>query len=151
MASDEQAMTRPVTTASARNPSAPPPKGREPGPTHRPEIAAIYLSLSFASGLLELGGVMFAIRLGLPIWAVLIFALAYQVGALCKNPMELSRGQYRSLVVVACVVGIAAHWNTWFLVPALLLLSAGLQGIREEALLLSPVATMPKRISRIVG
>lgn len=111
----------------------------------------IYLTLSAASGLIELGGVLFALRMGASVGTALCFGLAYQVGALFKNPIELRGWHYRVLVGLATAAAIAACWDWHFFLPALMLLSAGLQGLREEALIHSGATTLAKRLSRIVG
>jgi hypothetical protein len=107
--------------------------------------------LSFASGFLELGSVMFAVRLGLPIPAVIAFGLTYQLGALFQNPLELTGYQYRGMVVAATAAACASYWDVRLLWISLLLLSAGLQGLREEAVRGAPVGTLQKRIARVGG
>lgn len=111
----------------------------------------IYLSLSLLTGFLELGSVTYALRQGKSLPMVLGVALAYQAGALFKKPVELTRWQYRVLAVLAVVVGYLATWSFWWLALAIFILSASIQGIREEALQYHPVGTLAKRISRIVG
>ncbi|MCX6632361.1 MAG: hypothetical protein NTW28_32530 [Candidatus Solibacter sp.] len=103
------------------------------------------------SGFIELGGVMFAARRGLPIPSVIAFGLTYQLGALFQNPMELTGRQYRGMVAVAAAAACASFWDFRLLWISLLLLGAGLQGLREEAVRRAPVGTLQKRIARIAG
>jgi hypothetical protein len=110
-----------------------------------------YLSLSCVTGFVELGAVVYAIRSDFPLVGILGVALAYQVGALCKNPLELSPYLYRILVGTSLISGIGLLWFPELLIPSVLLLSAGLQGLREGSLRGSAVSTFWKRSSRILG
>ncbi len=107
--------------------------------------------LSMLTGFLELGSVIFAIRHHLPLVAILGIALAYQVGALLKNPIYLSAFIYRLIAISAIFTGFLIWINPWFLDLDIFLISVCLQGIREEALQYQPVGTLAKRISRIIG
>jgi hypothetical protein len=122
-----------------------------PEPKRAIEPAICYLVLSWMSGLVELGGVVFAIRSGMPVLGVLIFGLAYQLGCLFKNPLELRESQYRWLVLAASVTACIGVWYVWCVPLSISLLSAGLAGIREEARGRCAIGTLSKRLSRIVG
>ena len=113
--------------------------------------AAIYLLLSLLAGVFELGVVMSAIREGAPPVAFLVLALAYQCGALLREPIALTGRYYRLILLVALVAAVYPDRGPWLLVATVFLISVGLQGIREEALQGRRVGTFAKRASRIVG
>ncbi|MCX6952979.1 MAG: hypothetical protein NTV51_12555 [Verrucomicrobia bacterium] len=112
---------------------------------------AVYLALSFTSGFIELGSIIYAVRQAMPIPVVIGFGLIYQLGALFQNPFAFTLRQYRSMIVLAMVAAAVALWDVRFIWPALLLGSGGLQGLREDAVRRCAVGTLPKRIARIGG
>lgn len=129
---------------------APPPPEQATQRSSLPARAA-YLALSSASGFIELGSVMLAVRLGLPIPFVFAFGLTYQLGALFQNPFEFTGRQYRFMVAAASAAACASYYDARLLWVSLLLLGAGLQGLRDEAVRGTRVGTLQKRIARIGG
>ncbi len=113
--------------------------------------SALYLLLSFLSGVLETGiftaGLMqFNISIGL------VLALAYQVGCLVRNPLRLSlKG---AACVLCCSVPVLPyiHDSILVLVVVTSLVSSGVQSARECLLpTISPVSLSIKRIFRVSG
>ena len=110
-----------------------------------------YLSLSFASGFVELGSLLYAIRLEAPTFAVIAIGLAYQLGALAQNPFALRWGRHPATPFIAVASAVVAQWDYRAVWLAVLLLSIVLQDVREETLKLASVGTFPKRVARILG
>ena len=110
-----------------------------------------YLALSACSGFLELGVIFFALHEGATITVALLVGFSYQVGALLKNPLQLSVGGYRILLIVAAIMSIFTPYSFFILVITMGILAAGLQGIRDEAVHTATVTTMQKRLSRVMG
>lgn len=116
----------------------------------RPRLTA-YLSLSALSGFVELGAIILVLRHQAPLGEVLVIGLCYQVGTLFKNPIHLSANLSRSCLVFAAVVGLLASGATWILGISVMLLAAGLQGIRDESGKGLGVSTVKKRTARVAG
>lgn len=113
--------------------------------------ARAYLFLSGLTGVLELGVVLFAARSGRPVWNVVGLGLLYQVASLFVHPFTLAPRQYRILLVAGAAAGAVTLLAPMAIAPAVAFSSVGLQGIREEQLATVSVATLPKRLTRIVG
>jgi len=127
------------------------PLGPHENTCHMPIHTVIYLVYSAASGFIELGAIFLAVRMHFSIVITLGLGLVYQAGALLTNPLKLTGSQYRVMIALAVFAGVATVWEPYAVFPSLFLLSAGLQGLREEALEGSRVGTFPKRVSRILG
>lgn len=110
-----------------------------------------YLLLSFASGFLELGIIIFALRLQMPLVAVPFLGLAYQLGTIFCRPIRLPLSLYAAITVVAFIVVLTAGDAIIPLFFAVFLLSIGLQGGREMASTRFRLGNFVKRISRVIG
>jgi len=112
-----------------------------------------YELFSFLSGLVELGMVVLALRSQLPFVYVLLVALAYQVGALLREPVELTVTQYRLAALLAMLTAFTAQLSPVALVAVTLFLSVALQGGRgifaEQQH--DRVSTFMKRVFRVAG
>lgn len=110
-----------------------------------------YLVLSLLTGALELGVVLFAAGSEWSITAVVALGLGYQVAALFVRPFTLGPRQHRVALGLGAVAGVAAFASVVAIPLAVLTTAVGLQGVREEQLTLTSVATLPKRVARIAG
>jgi hypothetical protein len=110
----------------------------------------MYLLLSAISGFVELGALTYAVLQGWSLSEVLALGCAYQLGALANSVVRLSRVWFLAVLAVAAGTCLLDPGPPAF-AAAMILLSIGLQGIREEALTSGRVGTLAKRISRIVG
>jgi len=110
-----------------------------------------YLLLSFLSGFLELGIIMYALRQGMPFVAIPLLGVAYQAGALFRRPVELPPWHYVAATALGLALGLVTHESIILLVLTVLLLSIGIQGGRELTLKKAQVSTFAKRVSRIAG
>jgi hypothetical protein len=110
-----------------------------------------YLLLSSATGVVELGAVLYAARSGWSLTEVAALGLGYQIAALFVRPLPLSARTYRLVACVGALFAVVAAFAQAALPFALLPAAVGLQGIREEQLVSVSVATLPKRATRIAG
>jgi len=113
--------------------------------------ALAYLILSFLSGILELGMILLVINERIPLYYIPILGLAYQIGPLFKNPILLPSKFYLLAIVITLILSILPNKLTGSFFISILLLSVGLQGMRELALDGQEVSTFKKRLSRICG
>ena len=105
-----------------------------------------YLLLSFLSGFLELGIIMYALRQGMPFVAIPLLGVAYQAGALFRRPVELPPWHYVAATALGLALGLVTHESIILLVLTVLLLSIGIQGGRELTLKKAQVSTFAKRV-----
>lgn len=110
-----------------------------------------YFILSFLSGVIELGIILFTIRNGMPLLYIPIMGLAYQIASLFKNPIRLSSRQYLGITMFALALSFFANCTESLLWVFIFTLSIGLQGMRTLASDRCEVTTLSKRISRIFG
>lgn len=110
-----------------------------------------YLLLSFLSGFLELGIILYALRENMPLIIIPILGIAYQSGALFRRPIELPSWHYLAATASGLVIGLIIDRSIGLLIITIFLLSIGLQGSRELVLKKRYVGTFAKRISRVLG
>lgn len=110
-----------------------------------------YLTLSLLSGFVELGAVIFVIREELPLFYVPLMGLAYQLGALFREPVELAPWQYYLMLVLSVLSAIFASHSPVLLFLTVFLLSVGIQGIRGMLSKMQESSTFVKRVFRVVG
>lgn len=110
-----------------------------------------FLALSLISGFVELGAVLLVIRDAQPSYYIPLMGLAYQLGALLREPVELAAWQYCLALVLSTVIGIFAYHSPVLLFLTVLLLSIGLQGARAMISEGRKLSTSVKRVSRVVG
>lgn len=112
---------------------------------------AIYLFLSLLSGVVELGSVIFAVQSSFSLIHVPLIGLAYQLGSLFKEPIELPTWGYGLTLLFAMTTTLFVTPSPLALAVAVLLLSVGIQGVRGQLSQTQPVATSIKRLSRVAG
>lgn len=100
---------------------------------------------------MELGIIIYALRQGLPLSAIPLLGIAYQLGALFRWPVELPPWHYIAAIALGLVLGLVTDRSTPLLALTVLLLSIGLQGGRELVLKKTQVGTFAKRVSRVAG
>lgn len=110
-----------------------------------------YLLLSFLSGLLELGVVVYAFRQNMPLVAIPLLGLAYQAGALFRRPFELSARHYAVAALSGLALALVVGHYIVGLILSVFFLSIALQGIRDLALKNTEAGTFIKRVSRVAG
>jgi len=116
----------------------------------RVEITA-YLILSFLAGYAELGGLVFALKHGLPIWAFPLIACAYQIGNLVPTPIMLHPALYFGAALIAIPLGVLIGPAPLLVLPYLILMSTSIQGFRDLAKQSGATSTFVKRIARMLG
>lgn len=117
----------------------------------RHKLTCGYLLMSYISGFLELGAVIYAIRSAQPLYLVAVMGLAYQLGALVKGPFKLGAWQYCAILAASLVIAFFSQSSPSLLFLAVMLLSVGIQGVREILSKLGKVSTPVKRLSRVAG
>lgn len=110
-----------------------------------------YLTLSLLSGVLETGTLIFGYcQYGLTY--ALLFALAYQIGCLMRNPLNLSLRSAAVLLVASCLCVPFLQTNILLITTMILFTSGGIQTAREYFLPRNPpMAVSVKRLVRVVG
>lgn len=115
-------------------------------------MTSFSMLLSCMTGFVELGAVLYAIRLGWSPVSILMIALGYQGGAAALSVLpKLARRQYLVALCVAVVAGAVLAHSALGLAGAMLFLSVGLNGLRADAQRVRVVGTAAKRTSRIIG
>jgi len=110
-----------------------------------------YLFLSFISGFVELGTVIYLIQTDQPLYLIALAGIAYQCGVLFREPFMLSLKQYfLSLVLSATLVPLIPKSNA-FLLISIFFLSVGIQGMRGIASETEHISMFLKRSFRIAG
>lgn len=110
-----------------------------------------YLTLSFLSGFVELGAVILVIRSEQPMYQIPLIGLAYQMGALFREPIELPSWQYYIAFLLSAFSSIFAIQSPMLLFPAIFFLSVGIQGTRGMVSEQHKIGTVVKRVSRVLG
>ncbi len=124
---------------------------RRPLSTHHPYERGVYLLLSGASGFIELGAVIYALRYWNSVPAALIVGLAYQSGSLLRNPIRLGSGICKAALLCGAILAPLSGESVGAFVVAIFLASLGIQGIRDDASHRADVGTLLKRVTRIAG
>ncbi|QJC53592.1 hypothetical protein HGI30_20010 [Paenibacillus albicereus] len=113
---------------------------------------AIFLFLSLLSGAVELGGILYAIELGLGLFAIIGIGLAYQLGNLVPNPIRINRALTLLSAAGAAVLLGLAHYqpDTYaYLFAGYALMAVAIQSLRS--IQKENVGTTIKRSFRILG
>ena len=110
-----------------------------------------YLLLSFLSGFLELGIIVYAFHEKMSLIIIPMLGIAYQSGALFRRPIELPSLYYIVATGLSLIIGFMIDRSIPLFVITIFLLSIGLQGSRELVLKKNHVSTFAKRISRVLG
>lgn len=110
-----------------------------------------YLILSFFSGCVELGCIIFSIQHHYPIYAIFLIGLAYQIGALFTNPIKLPPLINYFLLIISFLIVIIFPESIIALALTVLLLSVSLQFLRNAVSKEAKVSTLQKRVSRVLG
>lgn len=111
----------------------------------------IFLFLSWISGVLELGSIFFGISHSFPLYQVVGLGLAYQIGNLVPNPIQLTRTLVCCLALIA-VTSFGMHLlisHYAFLFIGFMCISAVIQSLRSYSK--DGISTGLKRCSRILG
>ena len=110
-----------------------------------------FLLLSLISGILELGGVYYCLKLGFSPIKIILIGFGYQIGNLFPIPFYLKNSTI-SLIKIIILILIVANifsFQYFFFLLLYVLLAIVLQSFRAEQK--SIVKTSHKRISRIIG
>lgn len=109
-----------------------------------------YLTLSFLSGVIELGAIFYLLKIDVSPICIPIIGIAYQLATLLRNPVKLHPLQYVVFSIIGVVVTITAYNLIGFWI-SVLATSVGLQGVRGLTSKNIRVSTLLKRISRTLG
>lgn len=91
------------------------------------------------------------VRDGKPLVYAPLMGLAYQMGALLREPIELTPWQYYAALILSVITAFFAPHSPILLFLSVFLLSVGIQGARGMISEHHKVGTLTKRASRIVG
>lgn len=92
-----------------------------------------YLSLSVLSGTLELGSVLFAIYLKMPLVFIIAMGLSYQLGSVVKDTVTIPPKLSFGLLILAAGMAYLAPRSEWLLFVAIMLASVNLQSLRDQS------------------
>ena len=115
------------------------------------KLTLSYLTLSFLSGFIELGIIILIIGEGRSFFYIPIMALAYQMGALFREPLKLSPLHYCLAIILSFIPAFFVPKSYIFLFISVFLLSIGIQGLRGMISECTEVSTFIKRTSRVLG
>lgn len=115
------------------------------------KFKSAYLLFSFLAGFVELGAVLLVVRQGYPLYYVALAGLAYQLGALFREPIALASWQYYLVLLLSGILAAFAAQLPVLLCVAVFLFSIGLQGARGLVSEHQSVSTALKRLSRVAG
>ena len=110
-----------------------------------------YLLLSFLSGFVEIGSVVLIITSGLPLLYIPLMGLAYQTGALFREPVKFKIWQYCAALTLSVITAFLIQYSIFMLFLTVFLISIGIQGGRGLISKSANVSTFIKRTSRIAG
>ncbi len=110
-----------------------------------------FLVLSFISGLLEIGCVIWAISLKFSIPAVLGVGLAYQLGNFVPNPFSIGKKGTLAALVFSVLISFLSFFVLQYIMTfmSVLLFSASLQSLRSSSK--SNLPEFTKRVWRVAG
>jgi len=124
---------------------------------HQKKLEQTYLTLSFMSGIVELGSIVLMIAISNSLVKILITGLFYQIGNLLSSTVRLSKKKVQIILFVALLFSIAFYFyeTPFFLYFTIGIASWGIQKMRRLTKVLisdsSPVSTFTKRLVRIGG
>ncbi len=124
---------------------------------HQKRLQRTYLTLSFISGIVELGAIILTIAISHNLVNILTAGLFYQIGNLLSSTVRLSKKMVLVILSIATLLSIAFHFHEtlFFLYITVGLTSWGIQKMRRLTKVLisglSPVSTFTKRLVRIGG
>ncbi len=110
-----------------------------------------HLLLNGLSGFVELGAIIYVACSSQPLYYIPIMGLAYQTGALFREPIELATWHYYIALFLAMLLAVFSLEYPLSLFMAVFMLSVGIQGSRGIISGHGSVSTLTKRISRIAG
>lgn len=113
-----------------------------------------YLILSFISGAVELGVILWGIRLGYGVEGIIGLGAAYQLGNLVPNPLRLNKIQCIICELISIFLFLILYCNVaenlyFIYFAAVVLFASGLQWIRNQSK--GNASVTVKRLCRILG
>lgn len=112
----------------------------------------IFLFLSLISGMMELGGVLYAIKNNFSVLQIVGVGLAYQIGNLVPNPIKLGK-KTTILSALLCILCLGYYlfisMNYWILVAGFIFSAMAIQSLRTFQK--GNIPTAIKRTFRILG
>lgn len=67
----------------------------------------MFYLLSFVTGILECGWIFYGVSLGLPLWAILVFPLAYHLGNMFPKPFSVGRKIVLGAAITASLLAVS--------------------------------------------
>jgi hypothetical protein len=111
----------------------------------------IFLLLCILAGAIEIGIIVFGIKGNLPVIAIISLGLAYQLGNLFPNPIQLGKHLLGGISILSILLSIAyivtgAYYLIFFTV---ILLAIEIQTCRSKGK--KEISTTQKRLFRVIG